>query len=404
MKWVKYPWLFALIVLIIVFIIFSATFFPQSFSNHSGEIEQNMVATYYQSPNSTANLNAGGYSITLASPASSSIPNLGFELISTISPVIGYETSIISLNALGNTSQQMGVFVYFKNNGTLFTTGHGSIISLPTNGIQYPIQKLVAQYSTGSFVIANQYLKYGINASIYYNKNYSRLAMGGFGLDNVLSAYNFSITPKYGMSVSSLSLNSPSQDSVLQIFFSPKYYASLSVGGEFINVTGKEVDITSFSSASLNFVTFTKSDFIIPYYFISSVNLNLLSTSLDYLNGTAGVIDIAGGNGNAYNSTENFSIQSKTPVQLTLNPYLENKEPYLQYYISTNFAQVYANGSAIFYGPPQYVHGPLYRKIIALIEGSILGAIAPTIFGTIKEIKSNKLAKGSQSTRQSSRR
>jgi hypothetical protein len=393
-KLVKYPWLFALIVLIIVLIIFNAAFFQQAYSNHRDEIEQNMVATYYQSPNSTVNLNAGGYSIALASPASSSIPNLGFELISANSPVLGSETSILSLNVFGNTSQQMELLAYYENNGTLFTTGHGSIISLPTNGFQYPIQKLVAQYSTGSFVIANQYLKYGINASIYYNNNYNSLAMSGFGLNNVLSAYNFSITPKYGMSVSSLSLNSPSQDSFLQIFFSPKNYVSLSVGDEFINVTGKEVILTSFSSASLNLATFTKSDIMIPYNFISSVNLNLLSSSLDYLNGTASVLDITGGNGDSYNSTENFSIQSRTSVQFTLNPYLKNKETYLQYHISTNFAQVYANGSAIFYGPPQYDHGPLYRKTVALIEGSMMGAIVTTIFGAAKEIKSMKLAKG----------
>jgi hypothetical protein len=363
-----------------------------------------MVATYYQSPNSTVNLNAGGYSITLASPLSSPVPNLGFELISASLPVLGYETSITSLNAFDNTSHQMEVLVYFENNGTLYTTGHGNSISLPTNGFQYPIQKLVAQYSTGSFGIENQYLKNGINASIYYNKDYDRLAGDGFGLDNVLSAYNFSITPKYGISVSSLSLNSQSQNSGLQIFFSPKYSASLNVGSEYINVTGKEVYITYFTGVSLNFETFTRSDFIIPYYFISSVNLNLLSSSLDYLNGTAGFIDITGENGDSYNSTENFSIQSRTPMQLTLNTYIANSNPHLRYFISTDFSQVYADGSALFYGNPQFVHGPLYREIVALIEGGILGAIVTIGFNIVEGNKSEKLAKSTQANKLSSRK
>lgn len=94
----------------------------------------------------------------------------------------------------------MEIMVYYENNGSLCALNHGNDVSLVTAGGQYPIEKLVAQYSVGTFTIANEYLKYGIDTSIRYAKNYDELANSGYGLENVLSAYNFTISPKYGQS------------------------------------------------------------------------------------------------------------------------------------------------------------------------------------------------------------
>ena len=87
-----------------------------------------------------------------------------------------------------------------------------------------------------------------------------------------------------------------------------------------------------------------------------------------------------------------------------LNPYIANSKPYLRYFISTDFSQVYADGSALFYGTPQFVHGPLYREIVALIEGGILGAIVTIGFNIVEGNKSEKLAKGTQANKRSSRK
>ena len=404
MKRKQHSWPSFLILILIVLLMFSMTVFSQSLTEYNGQIEQNMVATYNQTPNNTVNMAAGGYSITLASPVSPSIPNLGFELISAKSPVLGYETSITSFSAAENTSQQMEVMVYFENNGTLCTTGHGSIISLSSNGGQYPIKKLVAQYSTGVFKIADQYLKYGINASLYYNRDYDELAYEGYGLDNVLSAYNFSITPRYGETDSTLSLQSQYQNSGLQIFFSPKYYATLNDGNEFINVTDKEVSIYYFSDVSVNFVTFPESNFTIPYFSISSVNLNLMSSSLDYMNGTNGAITVIGENGISYDSTDNFSIQARTPILFNVNEYITNSQLNLRYFISAGFSQVYVDGSALFHATAQYIDNPLYRKSIALMEGGLMGAFLTLVITEAKELKSKRFSKSNQSTKRMRRK
>lgn len=372
-----------LIILLVTILVFSFTFFNPSFAEFRDQVEQNMVATYNQAPSDTVNLLAGGYSVALASPGA--IPNLGFELKSAKSPVLGFETSVTSLSAAENTSQKMEILVYYENNGSLYTSGLGSTVTLITNGGQYPIQKLIAQYSTGSFEIAEQGSSYGINSTMSYNKNCREMAITGYESDNVLSPYNFTISPKFGETNSALSLYSVSQNSFLEIFFSSEVYTALNDGNKIFNVTGKEVVLSYFSEASMQLLTFTRSNFTIPYTSISSVTLNLLASSVNYMNATGGFINVTVGNGTSYGSTGEYSIQSRTPISFRVNNYITKSEVNLRYFISSSLSQVYVNGSALFLGNPQYFHNSLYRKTMALIEGALIGIFLTEFFEIVKK-------------------
>jgi hypothetical protein len=96
-------WTIATIVIVVSLVTTSLAFFLPAYAEHSGELEQSMVATYEQPPNGSLSMNAGKYQLKLSSPVSQSIPNLGIEIISDRSQAVGYETSISSLQALGSS-------------------------------------------------------------------------------------------------------------------------------------------------------------------------------------------------------------------------------------------------------------------------------------------------------------
>ena len=348
--------------------------------------KQNIVANLYQGPKSEVTMNAGQYSINLKSPGSiTSIPYPGFQLVNSNAnyTATGLGTDISDLTASENSSSLIDVGVYYQNNGSLAFTKLGSSVQLAgfiIGGGLFPVNRVIAQYSTGSLVISNQLLNKGINGSMKYNSNYLNLSEDpSYSMSHVNSLFEFTISPKYGESLSTLRLSSISQFSGLIVYFTPGSYAALNIGGYFYNVTGKLVNLEGFTEATVQFTTDTNSNFTIPYLSIASMQLAPVDSPSDTINFTAASGQIAAFDGPALNVSGPLRINSETPISVTENGLLIGKQYHLKYAIETNFAQGYKNNTALF-TVSHYVWTSSQRIAGGLIAGSLIGGAISQVF------------------------
>ena len=335
-------------------------------------------------------MNAGRYSITLNSPGSiTSIPYPGFQLVNSNAnySARGLGTDISDLTASENSSSPIDVSVYYQNNGSLAYTKFGSSVQLTgftIGGGLFPVNRVIAQYSSGSFVISNQLLNKGINGSIKYDSNYLNLSEDPYySMSHVNSLFEFTINPKYGESLSTLQLSSVSQFSGLIIYFTPGYYAALDIGGYFYNVTGKQVNLEGFTKSTVQFTTVTNSNFTFPYSSIASMQLDPVDSPSETINFTASSGQIAAFSGPALNVSGSLRINSETPISITENALLIGKEYQLKYAIETNFAQGYQNSTALF-TVSHYKWTSSQRIAGGLIAGSLIGGAISQVFNGVR--------------------
>lgn len=348
-----------------------------SISTYQKPIQENILTTFDQNVNGSVDMNAGGYSLNLAAPLGTIIPNPGFELVSAQSFPLG--TSLLGLYALENSTSPMSINIYNENNNTLETSVTGNSVILPTFGGLYPIRKLVAQYSVGTFTISDSYLTNGINASIEYNKEYFSLGTQGYGFSNVNSPFEFNITPSLGTSESQLTLYSQSQYSGLIIYFSSSSASELNVNNQFLNTTGKIVNIGGFTTSTVQLSTFIKSNFTIPYDFITSASIESLNSQFSLMNVTGSNALSITGNGAVNNLAPQFAIQAENSLKFSIDNYIQNSKPLLKYSVTANFAQVFENNTPVF-TIKEYSWPYEYRIAAGLIEGALIGGAITRAF------------------------
>lgn len=351
-----------------------------SLSTYQQPVQESALTTFDQNKTGSIHLNAGEYSLNLAAPLGSVIPGFGFEMVGPQSPQSYFlGTSLLGLHASENGTSPMSVYIYNESNGSLESSTSGTSLFLPSLGSFYPIEKLVAQYSYGTFAISNAYLTNGINASIDYNKNYTNLLQRDYGFKNVLSPFELKITPNLGTSESALKLFSQSQYSGLVIYFAPSYSSELNVNNQFLNTTGKIVYIGGFTSSAIQLSTFPNSNFTIPYDFISSVRAEPMNSPLSVMNVSGNNAVSVSSSGKTYNLSSDFSIQAKTSMMFSISNFIQGSTQFLKYDVSANFAQIYQNGMPVFTNT-DYSWPYEYRIAAGLIEGALIGGAITRAF------------------------